>query len=166
MTKILHWEELQPGFSLDLGSYYLSQDELIRFARDYDPQTFHIDPEKAKLSPLGQLCASGLQTAAITQRLTVNELFSRTHVVAGLGVDKLRFYTPVLPDESLSASMLVQKAYRPSTSKDRGIVVYDVEVKNPRGEKVSTLQATIMVMCRAITHAPNAEGNAHEYQPN
>ncbi|MGH1370941.1 MAG: MaoC/PaaZ C-terminal domain-containing protein [Cellvibrionaceae bacterium] len=155
MTELFHWEELQPGFSLDLGSYHLSQDELISFARQYDPQTFHVDPEKAKQSPIGQLCASGLQTTAITQRLTVDELFSKTHLVAGLGVDKLRFYTPVLPDETLSASMLVKRAFRPPTASDRGIVIYDVEVTNPRGEKVSSMQATIMVMCRSSDNKTN-----------
>lgn len=148
MTDLLHWEELQPGFSLDLGSYYLSQEELISFARQYDPQTFHVDPEKAKDSPIGRLCASGLQTTAITQKLTVDQLFSKTHLVAGMGVDKLRFYTPVLPNESLSASMRVKKAFRTPTAKNRGVVIYDVEVYNPRGEKVSSMQATIMVMCR------------------
>lgn len=147
MTHLLHWEDLQPGFSLDLGSYFLSQDELIAFARQYDPQTFHTDPEKAKQSPIGTLCASGLQTTAITQKLTVEELFSKTNLVAGMGVDKLRFYTPVLPDESLSASMRVKKAFRTPKAQDRGIVIYDVDVKNPRDERVSSMQATIMVMC-------------------
>ncbi|MAZ88728.1 MAG: acyl dehydratase [Cellvibrionaceae bacterium] len=147
VTTLLYWEDLQPGFSLDLGSYYLSQDELISFAQQYDPQVFHVDPEQAKQSPLGCLCASGLQTTAITQKLTVAELFSKTKLVAGLGVDKLRYYKPVLPNESLSASMTVKKAYRTPKAKDRGIVVYDVVVTNPREEKVSSMQATIMVMC-------------------
>lgn len=154
MTDLLHWEELQPGFSLDLGSYYLSQEELISFARQYDPQIFHIDPEKAKGTPIGRLCASGLQTTAITQKLTVEQLFSKTHLVAGMGVDKLRFYTPVLPNESLSASMRVKKAFRPPTATNRGVVIYDVEVYNPRGEKVSSMQATIMVMCRNTVDSP------------
>lgn len=156
VTDLLHWEDLQPGFSLKLGSYFLSQDELIQFARQYDPQTFHVDPELAKQSPLGCLCASGLQTTAITQRLTVDELFAKTHLVAGLGVDKLRFYTPVLPDETLSASMVVRKAFRTPGSKDRGIVIYDVEVTNPREEKVSSMQATIMVMCRNTESEANS----------
>lgn len=157
MTDLLYWDDFKPGLAFDLGSYFLSEDELIDFATAYDPQTFHTDPVKAKDSAIGCLCASGVQTVAIAQRLTVDQLFSKTAIVAGMGVDKLRFHKPVLANETLTADIVVLKAYRAPGSKNRGIVTYKATVNNPRDEKVASLQGTIMVLCRPTSLLDNGD---------
>ncbi|NIB43974.1 dehydratase [Pseudomaricurvus alkylphenolicus] len=144
-SDILYWNDFKPGDTHQLGNYYLSQEELIEFARRYDPQPFHIDPGKAIDSPIGCLCASGIQTFAILQRLTVDQLYCRTAVVAGMGVDKLRFLKPVLPDQTLSARITVLKCMTDVKNRDRGIMQYRAEVLDQEGAKVASLEATVML---------------------
>ena len=147
MTEKLYWEDFSEGAVIPIGEYYLPQDELIEFARKYDPQPFHIDPEAALESPLGCLCATGIHTMAICQRLIVDNLFLRTAFVAGIHMDGLRFTKPVLPEETLRMEITIT-GLRPVKDGKRGLVSYETRVYNPRNELAMTHQATIMVLRR------------------
>ena len=67
----LYWEDVVVGSRRDLGSYTFTEEEIIRFGRKYDPQSFHIDPEAAKNSMFGGLIASGWHTAAVWMKLAI-----------------------------------------------------------------------------------------------
>jgi len=69
----LYWEDVVVGTRRDLGTYKFTEEEIIRFGRKYDPQSFHIDPEAAKHSMFGGLIASGWHTAAIWMKLAIAE---------------------------------------------------------------------------------------------
>ncbi len=69
----LYWEDVVIGSRRDLGSYTFTEEEIIRFGRKYDPQSFHIDPEAAKHSMFGGLIASGWHTAAVWMKLAIAE---------------------------------------------------------------------------------------------
>jgi len=69
----LYWEEVVIGTRRDLGSHTFTEEEIIRFGRKYDPQSFHIDPEAAKHSIFGGLIASGWHTAAVWMKLAIAE---------------------------------------------------------------------------------------------
>ena len=69
----LYWEDVVIGSRRDLGSYTFTEEEIIRFGRKYDPQSFHVDPEAAKHSMFGGLIASGWHTAAIWMKLAIAE---------------------------------------------------------------------------------------------
>jgi acyl dehydratase len=69
----LYWEDVVIGTRRDLGSYTFTEEEIIRFGRKYDPQSFHIDPEAAKHSMFGGLIASGWHTAAVWMKLAIAE---------------------------------------------------------------------------------------------
>jgi len=69
----LYWEDVVIGTRRDLGSYTFTEEEIIRFGRKYDPQSFHIDPEAAKHSIFGGLIASGWHTAAVWMKLAIAE---------------------------------------------------------------------------------------------
>lgn len=146
MTK-LFWEDFSEGSEFDLGEYFLSQEELIEFAKQYDPQDFHTDPIKALDSPLGQLCATGIQTMAICQRLLVTQLFNRTAFVAGVNMGNMSFSRPVLPNEALRAELTVTTKRRLSDGK-RGLLSYEMRAFNPRDECVLTTDASVILLCR------------------
>ena len=147
-SKALYFEDFEPGVETQLGEYHLSQGELIEFATRYDPQPFHTDPTAANASLIGCLCASGNHTYVATQRLVYDCVYSRAVVIAGIGVDKLRFHRPVLPDESLSGHVTVISRRRSISRSDRGVVVIGVVTINPRHEMVASMETSFLVMCR------------------
>ena len=92
------------GQVIELGTVGpLSEEEIISFARQFDPQPFHVDPEAAKNSIYGGLIASGWQTALLTMRLLVDTLLNKTDAQGSPGVENLRFRKPVRPGEALTA---------------------------------------------------------------
>lgn len=94
-------EELPVGEMLELGSHTVTEEEIIGFAQQWDPQYFHVDREAAADSEFGGIIASGIHTAAIFQRLCVENLFNRYDIIAGREVSQLRFERPVFAGMAL-----------------------------------------------------------------
>jgi acyl dehydratase len=141
-------EDFRVGRSWTHGPRSIEQEEIIAFARQYDPQDFHIDPELARKSPLGVLCASGVQTFGIGHRLMTDAVLKQTHVVAGGGVDNFRMRLPVVPGDSLHVQVEVQ-GVRPHVRKgDRGWVTFEVQLRREDGRTVLDYQTTILIMRR------------------
>ena len=105
-----YWEDVEIGARRDLGSYTFSEEEIIRFARAYDPQPFHVDPEAAKRSPFGGIIASGWHTAAIWMKLAIAERgragSASPLLRAGVspGYQDMRWLKPVRPGMTLHYS--------------------------------------------------------------
>ncbi|QSG09728.1 MaoC family dehydratase [Halapricum desulfuricans] len=99
----IYFEDISVGETETFGSYTVSRDEIVEFARQYDPQPFHVDGEAAAESPFGGLVASGWHTAAMTMRVLVDGFLERAATRGALGVDELRWYDPVRPGDTLSA---------------------------------------------------------------
>ncbi len=101
------FEDIEIGAKRDLGGYTFAQDEMIAFAKKYDPQPFHIDPEAAKKSLYGGLIASGWHTAAVWMKLAIagrmNEPADGKLVRAGVspGFEDMRWLKPVRPGDTL-----------------------------------------------------------------
>ena len=135
-----YFEDFRPGDTLTLGSRAVTEAEIIAFARDYDPQFFHTDPEAARHSAFGGLVASGWQSCGIFMRLVVDGLLKESSALASPGVDEIRWLKPVRPDDVLSGRLTVLEA-TPSRSKpDRGLVKHACELSNQRGEVVMTMR--------------------------
>ena len=131
-----YWEDFTPGRVWEHGSRTLSEQEIIAFAREWDPQRFHIDPEAAKETPYGGLIASGWHTGSVMMRLMCDAYLSESSCVGSPGIDEWRFALPVRPGDALRYRATVLEA-RPSASKpDRGIVKWCWELLNQRGEVV------------------------------
>ena len=144
-----YFEDFTLGEVVELGSRSVSKEEIIDFARQFDPQYFHVDEERAKQSIYGGLIASGWHTAALTMRLAADGLILDSASMGSPGVDELRWLKPVRPGDTLSARFTVTEI-RPSGSKpDRGIVKSFVEVSNQHGEVVLTWKALGMYRRRA-----------------
>ena len=115
------YEDVTVGETTAHGSYEVTREELLEFARRYDPQWFHTDPERAAAeSPYGGVIASGWHTAAMTMRLLVESVLSDAATVGAKGVDELRFRAPVRPGDSLriETEILEKTPERP----DRGLI--------------------------------------------
>jgi len=143
-----YFEDYVPGSVFEYGSITLSQDEIVEFAKRFDPQFIHTDPLAAAQGPFGGLIASGWHTAAVMMRLFVDHYLSHVASMASPGIDELRWTRPVRPGDSLSIRVSVIEANRSRSKPDRGMVRSSVEVLNQDQEVVMTLKAMNILRCR------------------
>jgi acyl dehydratase len=133
-----YFEDVAVGDTRSFGEYVVDEDEIIEFAEQYDPQEFHVDPEAAEESIFGGLAASGWHTASMTMRLLVDNVLGNEGALGAVGVDELRWPTPVRPGDVLHVETEVletERDYRPGV----GLVVSRVETKNQDDEVVQAL---------------------------
>lgn len=103
----LYYEDLTPGRSFDLGAVTVDGDEMVAYARRYDPQWYHVDAAAAGDSGYGALIASGWYTAGLFMRCYVDRLLSRAAAAASPGVEELRWKAPVYAGDTLAATLSV-----------------------------------------------------------
>ncbi|UZE25664.1 hypothetical protein LOY67_09765 [Pseudomonas sp. B21-056] len=143
----LFWEDFQPGNTWTASRpEAMTEEEIVAFALAYDPLDIHVDPERARKSPLGVHCASGLQTFAIVQRLMCEVLYLRTRIVAGGQFDKFRMLSPVLPGDVISICAKVLTSTCHPRREDRGWVVLAVDVFTAGLKKVLTYEVSVLIM--------------------
>lgn len=138
-----YFEDLAVEETVDLGSYEVTEAEIVEFARQYDPQSFHVDEAAATESIFGQRIASGWHTAAMAMRLLVDGLLADVAVVGAVGIDGLRWHSPVVGGDTLAASVTVGEKDR--WDDDKGLVEFGVEVVNQDGETVLTRTDLVLV---------------------
>ncbi len=139
-----YWDELKEGEQFSYGHYQVTEHEIIDFAKRYDPMEFHVDPEKAKLSPIGALCASGIHTLGIMQRLTFDNIYTNWHIVAGRELRKCQFRLPVFVNDCLTVNMTIAKLSL-DTRSERGNAGLTFEVKNAKGQTVLEVEGEIIL---------------------
>ena len=147
MPKI-YLEDLRVGPLGEYGSHTVTKDEIIAFAREYDPQPFHVDEAAAKRSIYGGLIASGWHTASLSMRLVVDGFLLHAASFGSPGVDQLQWLKPVCPGNTLSVRVEILEV-RPSRSKpDRGSIRVKYETLNQKGEVVLALTCAMMLQRR------------------
>ena len=140
----IHLDDFVPGQVHHLGRRTFSRDEIVAFAREWDPQPFHLDEQAAAASIYGGLIASGWQTVCAFMRLFADGLLQRAAAMGSPGIDELRWLKPVRPGDSLEARLEVLEV-RPSRSKpDRGIVRLRCVMANQQDEEVLSFIANVM----------------------
>ena len=132
------FDDFAAGQVYELGSRTVTEDEIVDFARQWDPQTFHVDPEAAKESVFGGLIASGWQTGAIWMRMYVDTMLG-TAARGSPGIEELRWLAPVRPGDTLTGRLTVLEATPSATKPDRGTI-------RIRGEMVNQDGVTVMAM--------------------
>jgi acyl dehydratase len=147
-TNARYFEDYVPGHVHEFGPIVVDEAEVIAFARRYDPQPFHIDPEAARLSPYGGLIASGWQTAGLMMRLVVEHYLSPVSSLGSPGLDELRWPLPVRPGDALTVRATVTSSRRSQSKPDRGIVQTRFEVVNQRGQVVMSSTAMNFIRVR------------------
>ncbi len=150
-SKMRYLEDQIPGSIREFGSTLVEQREMIEFARRYDPQVFHIDPEAAKKTSFGGLVASGWHTVAMASRMVVDNELSSVASLGSPGIDELHWYKPVRPGDVLSVRITVLETRRSESKPDRGVVKGLVEVLNQHSEVVASWKGTHIVLSRPPT---------------
>ena len=146
----LYLEDLAVGAQFRSGSYTMTEDEIKQFARQYDPQVFHLDDAGARDTLFGGLAASGWHTAAVAMRLLVEGGLPIAGGLIGAGTE-LRWPRPVRPGDMLTVQTTVLEI-TPSRSKpDRGIVLCQSDTLNQNGEVVQQSRAKVMVLRKPKT---------------
>jgi acyl dehydratase len=139
----IFYEDLEVGQVEAFGEYEVTEDELLEFAEQYDPQWFHVDKERAEEESMyGGLITSGWHTASMTMRLLVDEHFSQAASLGAKGLRDLRWRRPVKPGDVLSVrvEILEKEVETPS----RGLVVSETETVNQDDEIVLTMVSEVM----------------------
>jgi acyl dehydratase len=147
----LYFEDYLPGAVHEFGSVTISEAEIIEFARRFDPQPFHIDPEAAKQSAFGGLIASGWHTASLTMRLLVDNYVSRVASLGSPGVDEIRWRRPVRPGDTLSVRVTITESKLSRSKPDQGTIRSYVELLNQHREVVMTWKGMGLFRCRKRT---------------
>ena len=150
-----YYEDLRQGEELASGPREVSEGELIAFARQYDPQYFHTDPEAARRSIFGGVIASGIFTMALWRQLD-HEIAHDIAWICGVGWDEVRFPVAVRPGDLLRARARCLSKRLSATRPERGVVVYQYLLLNQRGETVFTCRSTNLVERRPGAGAPPA----------
>jgi acyl dehydratase len=141
-------DDLEAGQRYELGARVVRQDEIVAFARDYDPQPFHVDEGAARSSIYGGLIASGWHTVCMFMRLFVDGFLHRAASMGSPGVDELRWLKPVRPGDQLAGRIEIVEI-RPSRSRaDRGIARMRSIMSNQDGEEVLSMVASVMLRRR------------------
>jgi len=142
------FEDLHVGYSATSEPTVVSKQDIIDFATKWDPQPFHIDEEAATKTFFGQLVASGVHSFAVTMRLGVDCRVLTGNSVAGLGVDKMRFPAPLLPDTTVTATFTVESLRRSESKPGFGVVNWSVAASDHRGTAIFTAIFTNLYRCR------------------
>jgi acyl dehydratase len=145
MTRYL--DDLTPGLVIPVGSYRLEREEIIAFARQWDPQPFHVDEEAARRSIFGGLTASSLHLFAICTRLFF-DLPDPLAVLAMLGKDEVRFPGPARAGDQLEYRTQCAELRASRSRPDRGVVVLADTLVRAAGEPVLTQKVSLLVARR------------------
>jgi acyl dehydratase len=140
-----YFEDMTVGEQRSFGGYDVTEEEILAFAEQYDPQWFHTDPERAsEESVFGGLAASGWHTASMTMRMLVDHHFSDAASYGAVGVDELRWPNPTLPGETLSVTVEVLEKTPSESKPDRGTVRTQLTTANEDGEPKLTMQPIVL----------------------
>jgi acyl dehydratase len=142
------FEDWVVGERHETESIEVTREKALAFAREYDPQAFHLDDAAAEASMFGRLAISGWQTAAYAMRLIVESGIFAKHGGIGLGVDELRWLKPVYPGDVLRVTAECA-AKRASAGKPNGIVRFKIDTSNGDGALVMSHTAIVLVPRRA-----------------
>ncbi len=140
MSVDLYWEDFRVGDTAPIGERTVERDEVIAFARAYDPQPFHIDEAAAEQSMFKGLIASGWHTVAMTMRMMCDSYLNRSASLGSPGVDNVRWLKPVRPGDTLKGRRVVLETRASQSRPEMGVVKMRWEVFNQHDELVMTME--------------------------
>jgi acyl dehydratase len=146
---MIYFEDLDVGAETDFGSYHVTREEVLEFARKYDPQPFHLSDEEAAKTHFGRLSASGWHTAAMTMAVIARKVVAEEQAGLGSpGIDELRWKKPVYPGDTLHVrGRILDKT--PSRSRpDMGSFRTETIVTNQDGQVVMTFNSIVLIRRR------------------
>jgi acyl dehydratase len=143
-----YFEDFEVGKTIEVGSRTVTEEEILAFARQFDPQPFHVDKAAAEKSIYGGIIASGWHTCAMMMRMMVDGFLHEAASLGSPGVDEIRWLKPVRAGDTLTVTTTALEA-RPSASKpDRGVIMTEWRATNQQGEPVATVKGMSMLRRR------------------
>ncbi|AUG80683.1 dehydratase [Kitasatospora sp. MMS16-BH015] len=136
---MLYFEDFKAGDVHDLGLVSLTEQEIIDFGTQWDPQPFHVDREAAAASVYGGLIASGWQTASMFMRRYVDGLLSESSCAGSPGVDEIRYHQPVRAGDKLRAKVYILGSRRSFSCPDTGVVQPRCQLETEDGTVVFSM---------------------------
>jgi acyl dehydratase len=137
---MIWWEDFKVGERSEMGSHTFGEAEIVAFARQFDPQPFHLDAQAAAKTPFGGLIASGWHTCAVGMRLMVDQYIGRTLSLGSPGIEDIRWLRPVRAGDTLTYSRTVTESRASTTRAGVGLVKHRWEAVNQSGETVLTME--------------------------
>ena len=136
-----YYEDLKTGSEFEVGTFTLKRDEIVDFAKRFDPQPFHLNDQAANESMFGELIASGLHTLCVATRVFTEQFLQADNGVAlrgGTGIDQLRWHKPVTPGEDLSLSVEIWEKSSMEGYPNSGYIDFRRTVSNTASDPVMT----------------------------
>ena len=160
---MIYFEDLIVGSETDFGSYEVTREEVIDFARKYDPQPFHLDDDASAKTHFGRIAASGWHTAAMVMAVIARKVVGEKQAGLGSpGIDELRWKKPVYPGDTIGCETEVLEKRRSEKRPEMGIFRSRMTVRNQDGAVVMTFISTGLVSTRpAGALGVEAEVEAH-----
>jgi acyl dehydratase len=143
-----YFEDYPVGAVYVGGPIEVSEQDILDFARRFDPQPMHVDKSAAEAGPFGGLIASGWHTGSLMMEMLARHFVPNPGNLPSPGVDELRWVRPVRPGDRLSLRVTVESARRSRSKPDQGVVTGLVEVLNQNGELVMSLKPVSLMRCR------------------
>lgn len=151
-----HFEDLVVGRKARFGRYDVTREEVLDFARKYDPQPFHLSDEAAAKTHFGRIAASGWHTTAMVMAMLVEHMQAHPQAgLGGVGIDELRWLKPVFPGDVLSCETELLAKTRSRSKPDMGSGRIRVTAFNQHGEPVMSYVNIFLI---AVRDPASAEG--------
>ncbi|UOD28827.1 MaoC family dehydratase [Massilia violaceinigra] len=134
------FEDFHVGQEIVVGSRTVTEEEIIAFATQFDPQPFHVDHDAAAASIFGSVIASGWHTCSMMMRMVVDSVLGSSSSMGSPGLDKVRWLQPVRAGDTLSVTYITTQLKASSSRPDRGVVWSTWQAANQHGEVVCTIE--------------------------
>jgi acyl dehydratase len=149
----LFFENFAKDDVAEYGPRAVTREEIVAFAREFDPQPIHLDEEAARASMLGGLAASGWYMCALMMRMMVDGFLHEAASMGAPGVDEVRWHIPLRPDDSITLRATVLDTRVSRSRPEIGFVTFRFELVNQHRVTVMTLSSSIMLGRRAAGEA-------------
>ncbi len=146
---MIYFEDLEVGAETCFGSCAVTREEVIEFARRFDPQPFHLSDEAAAKTPFGRIAASGWHSCALTMGVIARYVVAQDQAGLGSpGIDELRWLKPVYPGDTLFVHGVILDTRASRSKPDIGSFRTATTVTNQDGEKVMTFTSIVLMRRR------------------
>ena len=146
----LFWEDFRVGEVREFGNYQVTREAVLAFAREFDPQPFHLDDAAAEASLFGRLAASGWHTCAMAMRMLCDAYLLESASLGSPGIESLKWLAPVYPGDMLSVRFTVLESRRLASRPGVGLIRSSWRVLNQDGVAVLTMEGHGMFRQRAV----------------
>jgi acyl dehydratase len=150
----LYYEDFPVGELLEYGDRLVTAEAVVEFARQFDPQPFHLDAEAAQQTQAGGLIASGWHTVALLMRMSCDAFVLRSASQGSPGVDEIEWLKPVRPADRLRVRRTTLSARVSRSRPEIGLIGFHFEVLNQHDEIVMTQKNAMLIRRRAAGVGP------------